>query len=265
VSVGNDVVDLALAETRLGGLHPRWVGRVFGAAERKALDTSPSRHLLHWALWAAKESAYKARKRLAPETVFSPKEFEVELSPLPATDGVAVGRVVHRGEVFSLEVQLDGASLHALATSEDEAGARVLWRVDEARGDPGPAARRLAATSIGTALGADPAGLRIIRRPPVVTFRDHRAALDVSLSHHGRFVAFACTLDGTVIAGARPRSDASDPDSRSRRSSGRLTARGTWPAAHSDGRRTSSTCSRGASPSGRARSSAIGHCTRVSR
>ena len=145
MSVGNDVVDLADPETRLGGLHPRWVERVFGAAERKALDASPSRHLLHWALWAAKESAYKARKRLDPETVFSPREFEVELSPLPATGaGVAVGRAVHRGDVFGLEVHLDGASVHAVATSADEAGAQVLWKVDGAGGDPGTAARRLA-------------------------------------------------------------------------------------------------------------------------
>jgi len=195
VSVGNDVVDLADPETRLGGLRPRWVERVFGAAEREALDASPSRHLLHWALWAAKESVYKARKRLEPETVFSPKEFEVELSPLPATGGgVAVGRAAHRGDVFALEVHLDGGSVHAVATGGDEAGARVLWKVERAEGDPGGAVRRLAATAIGSALGLDRADVRIARRPPVATFRNRRIELAVSLSHHGRFVAFACPL-----------------------------------------------------------------------
>jgi hypothetical protein len=194
VSVGNDVVDLADPEARLGGLHARWDGRVFCPAERKALDASPSRHLLHWALWAAKESAYKARKRLEPETVFSPKEFEVELSPLPAAGGVAVGRICHRGEVFELEVHLDGASVHAVATRQGQAGARVLWKVESALGDPGVPARRLAASSIGSALGLDPDELRIVGRPPVATFRDRRVDLGVSLSHHGRFVAFACTL-----------------------------------------------------------------------
>ena len=201
MSVGNDVVDLADAETRLDGLHPRWGERVFTAAERAALHTSPSseRHRLHWALWAAKESAYKARKRFEPETVFSPKEFEVELSPLPAAAGVALGRVFHGGQVFGLEVRLDGASVHAVATSRDEAGARVLWKVERALGDPGVAARRLAARAIGPALGLDPFGLRIAGRPPVATSRDRRIQVGVSLSHHGRFVAFACTL-----ADARP-------------------------------------------------------------
>ena len=177
---------------------------MFCAAEREALEASPSRHLLHWALWAAKESAYKARKRLEPETVFSPKEFEVELSPLPAAGGVAVGRVVHRGEVFELEVHLDGASVHAVATSKDEAGARVLWRVESALGDPGVAARRLAATAIGSTLGLDPAGLRIVGRPPVAMHGGRRLEVGLSLSHHGRFVAFACTLADSASAGRRP-------------------------------------------------------------
>jgi phosphopantetheine--protein transferase-like protein len=195
--VGNDVVDMADPEARLSGLHPRFVERVFTAAERAALETSPSPHRLHWALWAAKESAYKARKRREPDTVFSPREFEIELSllPPPGGEGQAMGRAVHRGEVFALEVRVDATSVHAVATGPaDAAGARVLWRVEGAAGDPGLAARRLAASAISAALGLDPAGVRIVGRPPVAVDRDHRIEVDVSLSHHGRFVAFACVL-----------------------------------------------------------------------
>jgi hypothetical protein len=195
LSVGNDVVDLDAPDTRLDGLHPRWDERVFGAAERRALEASSARHLLHWALWAAKESAYKARKRLDPETVFSPREFEIELSALPAGagPGVAVGRALHRGRALGVEVRVAGACLHAVARSEDE-DARVLWGTEAAGGDPGVAARRLAAAAIARALGLDPAEVEIARRPPVAAFRDRRDEVGVSLSHHGRFVAFACAL-----------------------------------------------------------------------
>jgi hypothetical protein len=205
VNVGNDVVDLEDAETRLDGLHPRWEERVFGAAERRILDASPSRHLLHWALWAAKESAYKARKRIEPGTVFSPVEFEIELSGLPpAQGGVATGRAVHRGDVFGLEVRLDGASLHAVATSGSEAGSRVLSKVEEGRGDPGTSVRRLASRAIGSALGLDPLDLSIVGRPPVARLRETGGEIGVSLSHHGRFVAFACALTAGSRA-SRPR------------------------------------------------------------
>ena len=191
MSVGNDVVDLADPETRLADLHPRWAERVFTPRERAALETSPSRHRLHWALWAAKESAYKARKRLDPQAVFSPRAFEVELQ---AAAGVAVGRVLHRGEAFSLEVRLEDAFVHAVATAPGEAGDRRLSRVERARGAPGLAARQLAADAIGDALGLDPAGFRLAGRAPVARHPQHPVDVEVSLSHHGRFVALACLL-----------------------------------------------------------------------
>ncbi len=80
-----------------------------------------------------------------------------------------------------------------MARSEDE-DARVLWGADSAPDDPGAGARRLAAAAIGRALDLDPAGVRIARRPPVARFRDRQDEVAVSLSHHGRFVAFACAL-----------------------------------------------------------------------
>ena len=197
MSVGNDVVDLTDPETSLSGLHARFDERVFSATERDRLEASGSRHRLHWAYWAAKESAYKALKRLAPEVVFSPREFEVDLSPLPVAGvaAVAAGWVHHRGRRFCLEVRQDGESVHAMATSADAAGARVLWNVDQPVGDPTVGVRRLAVSAIGSALGLEPADLRIVHRPPLVTHRERPLAVGVSLSHHGRFVAFACTLD----------------------------------------------------------------------
>jgi len=196
LSVGNDIVDLADPETRQQGLHPRFDERVFGAAERALLDAAAAdpRHVLRWALWAAKESAYKAAKRCAPELVFSPKRFAVELAALPAPGRVAVGRVVHRGQALDLEVRVDGSCLHALVRGPRAAGARWLWRAGRAAGDPGAAVRRLAAGAMGSALGLDPAAVQIARRPPVALHRGRVLGVDLSLSHHGRFVGFACAV-----------------------------------------------------------------------
>jgi hypothetical protein len=201
VSLGNDVVDLDDAEARLDGLHPRWTDRVFTAAERAAIAASDEPRRLHWALWAAKESAYKALVRRDAGAAFSPRAFAVELASLPA-QGVARGRVVHRGcDAFSLEVEADEGFVHALARPEGSAGG-VLSRVALAEGPAGAAVRELAAGAIGSSLELVSGLLRIEGRPPAAVWPAGR--LDVSLSHHGRFVAFACSLPGTERGGSGP-------------------------------------------------------------
>jgi phosphopantetheinyl transferase (holo-ACP synthase) len=203
--IGNDVVDLADPETDLRGLHLRFAERVFTRAERDALevcgrapagpDATP-RAVLHWAFWAAKESAYKALKRVAPETIFAPTEFEVDLAEVPLADGhdATVGSVGHRDRRFSLEVHRSGASLHAVVRSAELDAAVIVSKVEQASGEKGAAVRRLAGRAIGSALGLDPAALSIVRRPPVVMFQGRPLEAELSLSHHGQFIAFACSL-----------------------------------------------------------------------
>ena len=74
---------------------------------------------------------------------------------------MAVGRVVHRGDVFGAG---GPPGRRERARGGDERGARPApgscGGSRRARGDPGVAARRLAAAAIGSALGLDPAGLR---------------------------------------------------------------------------------------------------------
>jgi phosphopantetheinyl transferase (holo-ACP synthase) len=195
VSLGNDVVDLADPEARLDGLHPRFAERVFTPAERAALDASADRHRLHWALWAAKESAYKALARVEPSAAFAPRAFEVELPALPASGEAAViGRVRHGGRAFGLEVSLRGDALHAVAWDEgdgDPARGTTLREVALADGEPGAAVRRLAARAIGLTLRPGDEPIRIVGCPPVAVGVSGPLDVMVSLSHHGRFVAFA--------------------------------------------------------------------------
>ena len=75
VSVGNDVVDLVDPETLREEQHPRFDERVYAPEELALLQRSESEHVTRWLLWAAKEAAYKAEKRDAPDTVFSPRRL----------------------------------------------------------------------------------------------------------------------------------------------------------------------------------------------
>lgn len=194
IVVGNDVVDLEDPESRLDSLHPRWVERVFAPEEKDALAacaTPLARHRLHWALWAAKESAFKARRRLDRIAVFSPREASVVLPGVPDDgDGVVAGHAHDGDAAYAVEVRFGGSWVHAVAVGASGADG-LLRGVASRDGEPGRAARAFAAERIGASLGLGRRSLRIDGRPPVAFANDGPVEGCVSLSHHGRFVAFA--------------------------------------------------------------------------
>jgi hypothetical protein len=191
--VGDDVVDLADPEAR--AVHPRFDARVFGAAERRLLAASPQPECLRWVLWAAKEAAYKLAVKHGARASFSPVRFAVELAT--GAGPAWSGRVLGAGRVCSVRVRRAGDALHALA---EAGGASAFWglarRADGE--DPSRAARALAARELARRVGAPPEAVRFSRRGrvPVVWVEDRDLRADVSLSHHGRLVAFACQLAG---------------------------------------------------------------------
>jgi 4'-phosphopantetheinyl transferase superfamily protein len=182
--IGNDVVDLADPEASEAALHPRFDARAFAPAERALLARAADPTRLRWALWAAKEAAYKAARQLDPGARFHPREFVVE------------GGAVRNGALrFLCRVREAGGALHAVAVpapGEPGAARAGVARV-RCEDDAGSAARRLALRAGARLLGVAAAELAIVRegRRPQLLLRGRPAGLALSLSHHGRFAAFA--------------------------------------------------------------------------
>jgi phosphopantetheinyl transferase len=189
--LGNDVVDLAHRGTQPGAQHPRFDARVFSEPERALIAADPTQRV-RWVLWAAKEAAYKAAKKRDGAVVWAPARFEVELSSRCG------GSVRHAGRRFALRVLETGAFVHALADDEAplDAVRSGVREIDE-RADASAEARALACRELAAPLGVAPARLAIAKRGriPVLCVDGAPARADLSLSHHGRFVAFACALE----------------------------------------------------------------------
>ena len=191
--VGNDVVDLRDPESDPATLHPRWDSRVFNSAERRQIASEAEPNPLRWKLWAAKEAAYKLVRKLDGGIVFSPSKFEVELG----SEGRGhVSFASFRFPVRLMDV-VDG--IHAIAREQSDAEdaiiaghKRIAASADAAT--PGREARMLALTRIAAALGADPSEFEVRRerRIPKLWRLGRPCHLDLSLSHHGGLVGFAC-------------------------------------------------------------------------
>jgi phosphopantetheinyl transferase (holo-ACP synthase) len=192
--LGNDVVDLSDPET-LGARHPRFDARVFTDEERAALAEARDPERLRWSLWAAKEAAYKCLKKLAPEIAFSPSRFAVRFETERA------GRVEFGDVSLRVALFVEGDALHAVATDGVDPERRVR-RALVRRAAPGSASwavRELAREAAAAQLGCDPAELSFSRdgRVPKLHRRGVRAGLDLSLSHHGRYLAAAIEADAS--------------------------------------------------------------------
>jgi phosphopantetheinyl transferase (holo-ACP synthase) len=194
--VGDDVVDLADPEAGLGAQHPRFDARVFAPAERAALSASAEPGRLRWLLWAAKEAAYKLARKRDPRVIFAPARFVVTL------DSRSSGRVVWSGGAARVQLRRSGSAVHATARDAGASGAFVRGVARRGTGeDPSRAARALALRRVARRLGLDPRELRVVRRGRIPVLELLRGgALDLSLSHHGGFVSFACELDGPPLA-----------------------------------------------------------------
>jgi phosphopantetheinyl transferase (holo-ACP synthase) len=208
--IGNDVVDLRDADARPDTLHRRFDARVFSPAERLALEQSGDSARHRWRLWSAKEASYKVARKLDASASFSPLRFEVEL------DREACGSVRYRGRCFAVRVLEREGGLHALARPEGAPDAELLHallRLSHTRSGPvgsdelSRAVRRLAREHVAPRLGVAAADLEIRKqgRVPQLWLGGEPLPADLSLSHHGELVAFACALEPGVAASARRR------------------------------------------------------------
>ncbi len=191
--IGNDVVDLGDPEVHAPGRHPRWDARVFSPAELESLRASGAPERLRWIFWAAKEAAYKVARKLDRRAVFSPPRFEVDL------DATLRGVVRHPGGTLPVTVDEAQGRLHAIASDEEPDGGEVLLQVvawDGGEALAGKALRARVRRELATRLELPAEELEIDRvgRIPVVLAAGEPVDVDLSLSHHGGFVAFAADL-----------------------------------------------------------------------
>jgi phosphopantetheinyl transferase (holo-ACP synthase) len=146
---------------------------------------------MRWSLWAAKESAFKALRKLDSQVRLIPRDFEVHL------DGERA-EVSHRLGRFGVWLDHTDQWVHALAS---QTGEKPEFRLD---GDPSAylgsdeeglrrRVRRLASSALGGLLEIAPSEIEIVfvDRVPQAQRQGQPLPFDLSLSHDGRFVSCA--------------------------------------------------------------------------
>jgi len=203
--IGNDVVDLRDEDSCVRRHHVRFDLRVFAAEELERLGRSAQPEALRWSMWAAKEAAFKLVRACSAGVAFAPSRFVVR----PAGRNTATVEV--DGARLAVDFQTTPAYVHAIVRGQSlaaaawrdpigepalpprEAGAAAVATHAGDAASASQAVRRLAVTSVAHLLGEDAAALSVGNdgRVPLLLRCGRRLPGSLSLSHHGRFVAFA--------------------------------------------------------------------------
>lgn len=76
--IGNDIVDLALAQQESNWQRKGFLHKLFTANEQHLILNSCNPELMVWNLWSRKEACYKIYNRQSSIRLFNPTQFECE-------------------------------------------------------------------------------------------------------------------------------------------------------------------------------------------
>lgn len=222
--IGNDIVDLKAPAARGRGTDLRFMKKILSDKEIQAVRDARHPDALLWGFWAAKETAFKVRAKIDPETLFSPRQFQVVLYFLhfrkPSL--FSPGRVDTPGGSVAVRIFFDDDHVRCIGAATDAGEAadpdRVLhgWGViGEAKSlfpeslRESTAARQLAIRHIARLTGRNAEEMEITRQqngsgaaPPALYYRGEKEPVNISLSHDERFAAYAFMPQNRSIANA---------------------------------------------------------------
>lgn len=216
--IGNDIVDLKTEDARGKAGDARFMARVFSFAEQAAIRHSTHADTLLWAFWAAKEAAYKALSKAAPGVSSAPRRYPAAMDfhyrknrPETGTGEVSTPMGAVPVRIFFNAEWVHGVAWAGfpknLRSDSFDASIRygISYGIREIPPDRRPisiresAAVRTAATErISEVLNMNPDDISIRRKtgphglgPPMVFIKGKKTPMDISLSHDGRFAAYA--------------------------------------------------------------------------
>jgi phosphopantetheinyl transferase (holo-ACP synthase) len=208
-STGNDIVALDTID-RMRTQQPRFYSKILTVGEQECFcrrdDLGLSFEEFVWLSWSVKESAYKYLKRRQPALVFFPTKCIVEQilpdGAVGAYRGIALWgsqmlyfrSVIHPGYLFTVVSDDEGFSNHYWASA----------RIDHAgHAAQSGAVRELVIKQLDTLYPG--LSWRIVKDQagcPVAFVEGTKTEIPVSLSHHGRYIAYSFVADSPAAASA---------------------------------------------------------------
>jgi len=182
----------------------RFLKKVLTDAEIELVENVPNRDAILWLLWAAKETAYKVVRKSCSTVSFLPRRWPVMLGENHAARWTGKVFLPEEGSVF-FQCCLTPDYVHCVGSNDVTGLWGIIENVEivtpEKQAHPSRDVRRCLREALAVKLSLKSRSITIRResingefQPPQVYIGNERSHADISLSHDGRFIAYAFTL-----------------------------------------------------------------------
>ncbi len=110
--IGNDVIDLALANKESNWQRKGFLDKIFTQKEQILIENSNNKETIVWNLWSRKEAAYKIWNRANGVRSFNPSKFEC----LDFT--TTNGRVKFENNLYFTKTEINSHFIHTVAVTK---------------------------------------------------------------------------------------------------------------------------------------------------
>lgn len=198
--VGNDVVDLKEEANTGKSRDSRFLKKIITDAEIEYIKCAPNPDRELWSIWACKETAYKVIKKTSPDAAFTPRRWRTVLKKnQPAYSEVDV-IIPDTGRVY-VRLFYTQEYVHCIGVNNFADAEKLIWNVESlpqgTETDPSVFLRDYLEKKLAQNLSLNAHQIKIERirmcgelQPPGVYIDNKKSAIDVSLSHDGRFIAY---------------------------------------------------------------------------
>lgn len=115
--IGNDIVDIQVAQKESNWNRPRFLQKIFTLEEQEYIHAASDKNKAVWLLWSRKESAYKIIVRLLKKRFFAPKELvnKFDTTEIKEKSSEHLGQVTYRNHLIDTKSIVTDKYIHTVA------------------------------------------------------------------------------------------------------------------------------------------------------
>lgn len=111
--IGNDVIDLKLAQKESNWKRRGFLDKIFTANEQLFILSSQNPEIMVWNLWSRKEAVYKIHNRETQVMAYIP--HRLECSDLDEKNGFFYGKVICYGKIYFTKTKITSEYIETIA------------------------------------------------------------------------------------------------------------------------------------------------------